>query len=73
MSERFTSIVISGAPGYAARGHVSRADVIAQARAHYERQLAIADMALTAIRKGEIRVYHQTGLYRVRNRREITQ
>jgi hypothetical protein len=73
MSEKFTSVRIGDAPAYATRGHVSYSDALAEARQYYESQLAQAASALAAIRHGNVRVFHQTGIYRVRNRKEITE
>ena len=71
MPEKFTVVEIDGAPGYAARGHISHAEAIETAEHHYREQLIIASAVLSAIRAGEFRVFHQTGLYRVHNRREV--
>lgn len=72
MSDRFTSVQITGVPGYAARGHISYAEAIEQARRHYEYQLAQAEIALTNLRKGYVQVFQQTGLYRAHNRKLLS-
>ena len=71
MSDKFTSVHITQSPGYAERGHVGYQEAIDAAKLHYESQLFQAERALAAIRAGNVRVFHQTGLYRVRNKKEI--
>jgi hypothetical protein len=72
MSDKFTSIRFNSVPVYATRGHVSYEDAVTEAKQHYQHQLTQADAVLSAIRRGEIQIYHQTGIFRVRNRIEIT-
>jgi hypothetical protein len=71
MTEKFTSIRIKGVSVYMARGYISYDDAIAEATRHYQHQLTKADAVLSAIRRREMQVYHQTGMYRARNRTEI--
>ena len=72
MADKFTSVRTASRHGLAVRGHVGRAEAIARTVAHYERQLREATEALADIRAGFVDVYHQTGLYRVHDKREVT-
>jgi len=71
MADKFTSVRTASRHGLVARGHISRAEAIAQTIVHYERQLREATEALSDLKAGFVDVYHQTGLYRVRNKREV--
>ena len=71
MADKFTSVRTASQHGLAVRGHVSRAEALAQAVAHYEWQLREATEALADIRAGFVDVYHQAGLYRVHDKKEV--
>ncbi len=72
MAYKMTRVHIPLTPGYTARGHVTYQEAIDQAKLHYESQLFLAERALAAIRAGNVRVFHQTGIYRVHNRKEVS-
>lgn len=72
MSDKMTELVALGRGVLMDRGHVSRAEIEASARNWYRRQATEAAEVLAALDAGEFIVYHQRGVYRVRNRVEAS-
>lgn len=70
-SDKFTSVRLEGAPGYAARGYVTPAQAVTEAQRYYARQLREADAALAALKRGRYRVVRHTGIVRWRNVRQV--
>jgi hypothetical protein len=71
MSEAFTVVTRRGRDIYLTRGHVSRVEMISEARTYFEQQLEEAKEALLVLNVGLVRVYHQRGVHVVRDRREV--
>lgn len=63
--------VETAAGGYLARGHVTRAEALAEYRRHLESQLASLRTQQVALEADKVRVYHQYGVTVVRTRREV--
>jgi hypothetical protein len=71
MSEPIT-YVEAGPIGFHERGHVGRDEVIATLKRYLEHELEEMTKGLAAIEAGEVRVFHQRGIYAVKDRREVT-
>ena len=70
MSERMT-IVDAGGVGIQLYGHLDRDEAVSQFRRCYERRAEEARGALAALEAGEEVVYHQRGVWAIRDRREV--
>lgn len=69
MSEKYTSVETpSGCLGL--WGHVEREDAIEQLRRFYQHEMD-AQRVLARIEAGEVRVFHQRGVYAPKNRHEV--
>lgn len=71
MSEKFTAVEIPETSGYGIWGHQDYEKAISLTRQHFERQLEEAQRALAAIRRGDVRVFHQRGVQVATDRREV--
>ena len=72
MSARTTAVTVDGHRAWLSYGHDDPRMVIAQTRARYEAQRAEADRILAGIDAGRARVFHQRGIYKVTDKREVT-
>jgi hypothetical protein len=70
VSEKTTHIDADG-HGLMLWGHVPYAEAVMRLREHYQREVAAAEAALAAVRVGDVRVFHQRGVYVARDRREV--
>lgn len=74
MSARTTAIRLDGMRAWLIYGHAPRAEAIRQAREHYAYVQAQAARMLAILDSGDparIQVFHQNGIHKVTNRREV--
>lgn len=71
MSDPYTEVQIEGGEGFGIWGFEGHAEAVAQARSHYTRQWAEAELALMQIDAGHVRVFHQRGPYAASGRVEV--
>jgi hypothetical protein len=67
-----TSVEIPDVGGMLLVGHVSLDAALAEARTYYLAQQAEATLALRALERGNVHVFHQTGVHIAHRRREVT-
>lgn len=74
MTERVTCVHAGNDQGVIThREPVSRNEALIRFRIWVEQELAKAQRQLAALDAGDVKVFHQTGIYAAGNRREVTE
>jgi hypothetical protein len=71
MADARTVVEIPGSSGFAEWGYVTYSEAVEVARKYYEHTLGEAQAALAALDRGDVKVFHQRGITRARNRLEV--
>lgn len=72
MTARTTAVQVDGHRAWLTYGHVDPIVAVTLTREHYTAELAKAQRILAGIDAGRARVFHQRGIYRVSDRKQVT-